>query len=176
MVHTRCHVPADQPFTLPERPLVRTRSACPAVPVDVAGHPSRCVVATHPNGPNNQRMEIERDGLMDEVFVTPRPLEAWTASDVVARSLHRGSLETARADDDAEHDRDRWCSPAACGHEAWQIIWPWLWNVRLEWGHRREPEPLRPTVCASALAPVNAPAAPPPQSWPCRSPGSLLWA
>ena len=48
---------------------------------------------------------------------------------------------------------DRWCSHSACGQEAWQIISQWIWNLRLELGHRLVPEPVRTTEFAPALPP-----------------------
>lgn len=156
VVQARLHVPADQQFTLRERSLVRILSDCPDVPVGADGHSYRLVGATHSRGPKKQRIGIERNGLIDELFLTTLPQEACTASDVVVLSLHRGSFETTLSDEDAEHDPDRWCSLPACGHEAWQVVSPWLWNLRLEVGHQREPEPIRTTECASALSAVTS--------------------
>src|SRR5438105_2145399 len=50
-----------------------------------------------------------------------------------------------------EQDPDRWCSHAAWGQEAWQIISQWVWNIRLELGHQLEPMPARTTEFAPAL-------------------------
>src|SRR5260221_5331515 len=58
-------------------------------------------------------------------------------------------------------DPDRWCSHAACGQEAWQIISQWVWNLRLELGHQLEPEPMRTTEFAPALPLVQEHAVPP---------------
>lgn len=44
----------------------------------------------------------------------------------------RGTL----ADEDVEGDPDRWCSYAAHRQEAWQIIWQWVWNLRLALGQQ----------------------------------------
>jgi hypothetical protein len=108
IVQTRLHLPADQQFTLPESPLVRTLYDCPDVPVGAGGHQYRLVVATHPKGPKKQRIGIERDGLIYELFLTKLPQDAFTASDVVALYLHRGSFETTLSDEDREQDPDRW--------------------------------------------------------------------
>jgi len=51
VVQTRLHLPADQPFTLPESPLVRMLYDFPDVPVGEDGQHYRLVVATHPKGP-----------------------------------------------------------------------------------------------------------------------------
>jgi hypothetical protein len=62
----------------------------------------------------------------------------------------------ALSDEDQEQDPDRWCSHVPCGQECWQIISQWVWNLRLELGHQLEPEPVRTTEFASALAPASA--------------------
>jgi hypothetical protein len=152
VVQTRLHLPADQQFTLPESPLVRTLYDCPDVPVGPTGQRYRLVVTTHPKGSTKQRIGIERDGLIYELFLTKLPQEAFTAADVVALYLHRGSFETVLSDEDREQDPDRWCSHSACGQEAWQIISQWIWNLRLELGHQLEPEPIRTTEFAAAVS------------------------
>jgi hypothetical protein len=83
------------------------------------------VVATHLKGPKKQKIGVERDGLTYELFLTKLPQQAFTASDVVAAYLHRGSFETVLSDEDREQDPDRWCSHSACGQEAWQIVCQW---------------------------------------------------
>jgi hypothetical protein len=115
----------------------------------------RLVVATHPKGPKKQRIGVERDGLIYELFLTQLPQEAFTAADVVALYLHRGSFETVLSDEDREQDPDRWGSHAACGQEAWQIVSQWVWNLRLELGHQLEAEPLRTTEFAPAVSQTN---------------------
>jgi hypothetical protein len=127
------------------------------------GQHYRLVVATHPKGPKKQKIGVERDGLIYELFLTKLPQEAFTTSDVVMLYLHRGSFETVLSDEDSEQEPDRWCSHAACGQEVWQIISQWVWNLRLELGHQLEPEPMRTTEFAPAIAPVTeAPAKPEP--------------
>jgi len=69
---------------------------------------------------------------------------------VVSLYLHRGAFETALWDEDVEQDPDRWCSHAAWGQEAWQIISQWVWNLRLELGHQLHPDPARTTEFAPA--------------------------
>ncbi len=160
VVQTRLHLPADQQFSRPESDLVRTLYDCPDVTIGVSGQRCRLVVATHPAGPTKNRIGVQRDGVVYELFLTRLPQEAFTASDVVAIYLHRGAFETTLSDEDSEQDPDRWCSHAACGQEAWQILSQWLWNLRLELGHQLEPEPLRTTEFAPALLPAKEPITP----------------
>lgn len=152
VVQTRLHLPADQQFSRPESELVRTLYDCPDVTIGANGRHCRLVVATHPVGPTKNRIGVERDGLVYELFLTKLPQEAFTASDVVALYLHRGAFETTLSDEDTEQDPDRWCSHAACGQEAWQIVSQWVWNLRLELGHQLEPEPIRTTEFAAAVS------------------------
>ncbi len=84
VVQTRLRLPADQQFSLPESPLVRTLYDCPNVTVGADEQHSRLVVATHPKGPKKQKIGVERDGLIYELFLTTLPQDAFTASDVVA--------------------------------------------------------------------------------------------
>jgi hypothetical protein len=112
-VHTRMPVPADPHFSFPESPLVRTLSDCASCPCGADGQRDRLVVATHPQGSKKQRMGTLRDGLISELLVTTLAQDVLSAADVVALSLPRGSFETARSDEDREHDPDRWCSQTA---------------------------------------------------------------
>src|SRR5229473_317020 len=160
VVQARLHLPADQQFSRPESGLVRTLYDCPDVTVGASGQRCRIVVATHPAGPTKNRIGVQRDGVIYEVFLTKLPQEAFTAADVVALYLHRGAFETTLSDEDSEQDPDRWCSHAACGQEAWQILSQWVWNLRLELGHLLEPEPMRTTEFAPALPPAKEHAAP----------------
>jgi hypothetical protein len=155
VVQARLHLPADQQFSRPESGLVRTLYDCPDVTVGANGLSFRLVVATHPVGPTKKRIGIERDGLIYELFLTKLPQEAFTSSDVVALYLHRGAFETTLSDEDTEQDPDRWCSHAACGQEAWQIVSQWVWNLRLELGHRLEPSAVRTTEFAPAVSQTN---------------------
>ncbi len=43
----------------------------------------------------------------------------------------------------------------ACWEEAWQIVSQWVWNLRLELGHRLSPTPLRTTEFAPAIPSVT---------------------
>ena len=150
-IQARLHLPADQQFSRPESPLVRTLYDCPQVPIGPTGLCCRVVVATHPAGKTKPPVGIERNGVIYELFWTQLPQDAFTAADVVMLYLHRGSFETALADEDQEQDPDRWCSHTAAGQELWQIISQWVWNLRLEVGHQLAPEPVRTTELAPAL-------------------------
>ncbi len=154
-VQSRLHLPPDQQFSRPESDLVRALYDCPDVQVGPTGQRSRVVVATHPTKGRKSRIGVSRAGVVYELFFTNLPQSAFTASDVVALYLHRGSFEPVLADEDQEQDPDRWCSHSPTGQETWQIINQWVWNLRLELGHQLHPDPLRTTEFAPAcpLAP-----------------------
>jgi len=151
-VQARLHLPADQHLTQPESGICRTLYDCPNQSLGKTGKQVRIIVATHPAGAVKSRVGVTRAGLVYELFLTDLPQSAFTAADVVTLYLHRGAFENALADEDLEQDPDRWCSHAACGQEAWQIISQWVWNLRLELGHQLEPTPVRTTEFAPALA------------------------
>ena len=93
---------------------------------------------------------------VDEVFVTSFPAAGFTATEVPDRSHGRGACEGRLADEDVEGDPDRWASFAALGHELWQVIWHWVWNLRLVLGQRLEQGSSRsiewaPAVCAASV-------------------------
>jgi hypothetical protein len=155
-VQSRLHLPADQPFTRPERDLVRALYDCPDVPVGPDGTRCRVVVATHAAAEQKSRVGLTRAGVVYELFFTNLPQGAFTAADVVALYLHRGAFEMALADEDQEQAPDRWCSQAAWGQECWQILSQWVWNLRLELGHHLQPESARTTELAPALLPPPA--------------------
>jgi hypothetical protein len=125
----------------------------------------RVMVATHPAPSTRPPIGVQRGGLVSERFVTILPQQACVPKDVLDRSLHRGSFETVRADEDVEHDPDRWCSSAPNGQEFWHILGPWVWNLRLELGQHRSPTPMRTTECAPTSEPAPPLASGPPQ-WP----------
>jgi hypothetical protein len=70
------------------------------------------------------------------------------ASDVLDLYLHRGSFETALADEDEEQQMDRWYSHTSCGQKFAQILAQWVWNVRLELWQQLAPAELRTTEFA----------------------------
>ncbi|GHO87667.1 hypothetical protein [Dictyobacter formicarum] len=149
-IQARLCLPPDQPFTLPESGMVRTLYDCPNLPLDGGGKRYRIIVATHPAGTTKSRIGITRDGVVYELFFTNLAPTAFTAADVMALYLHRGSFEPALWDEDLEQDPDRWCSHAPWGQEAWQIISQWIWNLRLELGQQLLAEPVRTTEFAPA--------------------------
>jgi hypothetical protein len=95
------------------------------------------VVATHALTSSSPKVGVERDGTVYELFVNTLPSPAFTASDVLDLYLHRGSFETALADEDIEQDSDRWYSHTPCGQEFCQILaliscgtCDWSWGRR----------------------------------------------
>jgi hypothetical protein len=155
-IQARLHLPADQSFSRPESLLVRQLYDCPDVAGGPAGVRCRVVVATHPKGATRHRIGLCRKGVVYELFVTNLPREAFTAADVLALYLHRGAFEPHLSDEDQELDADRWWSHSPWGQEAWQVISQWVWNLRLELGHRLKPEPLRTTEFVPALDEAHA--------------------
>lgn len=118
-----------------------------------AGQRCRVVVATHPEGSKKSPVGVTRAGVVYELFFSTLPQQAFTAADVVELYLHRGAFEPALSDEDQELDPDRWCSHSAWGQECWQVVAQWVWNLRLELGHRLHPDPVRTTAFAPAFAP-----------------------
>ena len=154
-IQARLKLPPDQHLAHPESGMVRALYDCPNLPLGPEGMRCRLVVATHPAGATKSRIGVTRSGVVYELFLTALPQNALTASDVVALSLHRGAFEKALADEDQEHDPDRWVSPTANGQEAWQIVSQWLWTLRLALGHVLEPTEMRTTEFAPALPPAH---------------------
>ncbi|GCF11934.1 hypothetical protein [Dictyobacter arantiisoli] len=140
--------------------MVRSLYDCPEIPIGPDGKLYRVVVATHQASNKKSPIGVTRKGVVYELFFTNLPQHAFTACDVVELYLHRGAFEPVLSDEDKEQDPDRWCSHAAWGQEAWQVISQWTWNLRLELGHQLKPQPLRTTEFAPALPP------PPPHTAP----------
>ncbi len=153
LVQARLHLPPDQIQQRPESQMVRSLYDCESVPVGPEGVLCRVVVATHPASNKKSPVGITRSGVVYELFFTTLPQQAFTASDVVELYLHRGAFEPALADEHREQDPDRWCSHAAWGQECWQVVSQWVWNLRLELGHRLKPTPIRTTEFAPAISP-----------------------
>ncbi len=164
LVQARLHLPPDQLQQRPESQLVRSLYDCAEIPVGSEGVLCRVVVATHPEGLKKSPVGVTRAGIVYELFFTKLPQQAFTASDVVELYLHRGAFEPVLSDEDSEHDPDRWCSHSAWGQECWQVVSQWIWNLRLELGHRLEPTPIRTTEFAPALSPQSEQVAPRPAS------------
>jgi hypothetical protein len=159
-VRSRLHLPADQQFSSSESGLLRQLYDCPDVALGPEDVRCRVVVATHPASEKKSGIGHTHEGVVYELFFTDLPQDGFTASDVVALYLHRGAFEPVLADEDQEQDPDRWCSHAPAGQEAWQIISPWVWNLRLELGHQLHAEPVRTTDFAPALPPPSPQTAP----------------
>lgn len=96
-----------------------------------------------------------------ELFVTTLPPEGFLAADLLDLYHGRGALEGTLADEDIEGDPDRWCSHAAGGQEFGQVIWQWIWNLRLLLGQQLPDAPTPRSAewsCpASPAAPFDAP-------------------
>src|SRR3989442_716015 len=160
-IQARLKLPPDQHLQHPESGICRALYDCPDLALGPTQEPCRVVIATHPAPAGKSRVGVTRAGVVYELFLTNLPQNAFTASDIVALYLHRGAFETVLADEDLEQDPDRWCSHAACGQEAWQIISQWVWNLRLELGHQLHPDPVRTTEFAPATPPTPPHTAPP---------------
>lgn len=145
-------LPPDEKVTHPETGTSRALFDCPAIPLPGTDLTMRVIVATHPAEASPAPIGVTRDGIVYELFFTALPQVAFTPADVISLYLHRGAFETVLSDEDREQDPDRWVSRTPCGQEFWQIISQWMWNVRLELGHRLAPTPTRTTVFAPALS------------------------
>lgn len=145
--------PAAQVSIHPESGMTRALYDCESVPLTPSGPYVRLVVATHCATSSPPPVGVERDGMVYELFVSTLPSPAFLPSDVLDLYLHRGSFETALADEDGEQDSDRWYSPhTPCGQEFCQILAQWVWNLRLELGQKLSPSELRTTEFAPAVA------------------------
>jgi hypothetical protein len=151
-IQARLTLPPDQHTTHPETGTHRALFDFPDVLLTPTGPRSRVIVATHPATATAAPIGVTRDQLVYELFLTALPQGAFTPADVLALYLHRGAFEIVLSDEDKEQDPDRWCSRTACGQELWQIINQWMWNLRLELGHRLSPTPMRTTEFAPAAA------------------------
>jgi hypothetical protein len=149
-VQARLALPPDQQTTHPESGTCRALFDCPDVLLTPTGPRSRVIVATHPATSTAAPVGVTRDQCVYELFFTALPQGAFTPADVLALYLHRGAFETVLSDEDKEQDPDRWCSHTACGQELWQVVCQWMWNLRLELGHRLHPTPVRTTEFAPA--------------------------
>jgi hypothetical protein len=156
LVQARLHLPPDQFQQRPESQVGRCLYDCPEVPVGSEGVSCRVVVATHPASNQKSPVGVTRAGVVYELFFTNLPHQAFTASAVIELYLHRGAFEPVLADEDRAQATSRWCSHAAWGQECWQVVAQWVWNLRLELGHRLKPEPLRTTEFTPALGAPKA--------------------
>jgi hypothetical protein len=117
--------PPVEVCTHPESGTLRALYDCPDIPLTTGGPRVRLVVASHPATSAPHKIGKKRDGVIYELFVTRLAAPAFSAKDVLDLYLHRGSFETALADEDVEQDPDRWCSRTPWGQEFWQILAQW---------------------------------------------------
>lgn len=173
-VQARLALPPDQQTTHPETGTCRALFDCPDVLLTPTGPRSRVIIATHKASATPSPIGVTRDGMVYELFFTALPQGAFTPADVVALYLHRGAFEIVLADEDKQQEPDRWCSHTACGQEFWQVVSQWMWNLRLELGHRLHPTPMHTTEFAPAQAqPLPQPASDEPV---CVTYGPPEWA
>jgi hypothetical protein len=149
-VQARLQRPPDQVITHPESGTCRALFDCAKIPLPGTAWLTRVVIATHRASATPAPVGVTRDGMVYELFFTALPQEAFTAADVVHLYLHRGAFETVLCDEDQEQDPDRWVSHSPHGQQVWQILSQWMWNLRLELGHRFHPRPMRLTTFAPA--------------------------
>jgi hypothetical protein len=147
---------------------------CPDIPLTPMGPCIRVIVATHPATGTTAPIGSTQDGVVYELFFTILPQAAFTPADIVDLYLHRGAFETVLGDEDKEQDPDRWVSHTPSGQEFWQVISQWMWNIRLELGHRLHPTPMRTTEFAPAHA--ESPPHPVADNTPSITYGPLEWA
>jgi hypothetical protein len=140
----------DEMSTHPETGTCRALFDCPNIPLPGTGLTMRVIVATHKASGISAPVGVTREGVVYELFFTALPSPAFTPADVVNLYLHRGAFETVLYDEDQEQDPDRWVSHTPCGQAFWQVISQWMWNLRLELGHRFHPTELRFTEFAQA--------------------------
>jgi hypothetical protein len=173
-VQARLALPPDQETAHPETGTCRMLFDCPDIPLTGTELRTRVIVATHPATGTAAPIGVTRDGVVYELFFTALPQVAFTPADVVDLYLRRGAFETVLSDEDQEQDPDRWVSHTSCGQEFWQILSQWMWNVRLELGHRFNPTPMRTTEFAEAKA--SSLPAPIPENTPSVIYGRARWA
>ncbi len=143
--------PPVEVCTHPESGAARALYDGSPIPLTAGGPLVRLIVASHPATSPSPAIGKKRDGMVYELFGTRLAAPAFSAKDVLDLYLHRGSFETVLADEDREQDPDRWCSHPPCGQEFWQILSPWMWNLRLELGQHLSPTQMRTTEFAPAL-------------------------
>jgi hypothetical protein len=100
-IQARLHLPADQSLPSFESGICRALYDCPAQRLSENGPLVGVIVRTHPaptKKKKKRQVGIIGDGIVSELFWTNLPQSAFTASDVVSLSLHRGAFETALSD------------------------------------------------------------------------------
>src|SRR6266568_3936340 len=140
------------------RGICRALYDCPDQRLDESGPLVRVIVATHPaptTKKKKRQVGLIRDGVVYELFWTKLPQSAFTASDVVSLSLHRGSFETALEDEDQEQEPDRWCSHSAWGRKPGRSWLSGAGTCDWSWGTSLPPFPVRTTEFAPARRAPN---------------------
>ncbi|HEY1353868.1 MAG TPA: hypothetical protein VGF67_30020 [Ktedonobacteraceae bacterium] len=165
--------PAAIICTHPESPTTRALCDCPNVPLSPAGPLVRLIVTASPTTSASPSVGEQRGESVYELFISTLPSPAFSAQDVLDRSLHRGSFETVLAEEDEEQDADRWVSHTPCGQQFFPILAQWLGKLRLELGQHLAPAVVRTTEWAPAHAVSPAPVREPP---PAVASGPAQWA
>jgi hypothetical protein len=131
--------------------------------LDVLIHPDaprcRLLIIRHPWSGKPVTVGTRVGEWVYELFVTTLPPEGFLATDLLDLYHGRGAFEGTLADEDTEGDPDRWCSHAPHGQELWQIVWQWIWNLRLLLGQALYDRPL---LRAADWSPPDAAALGPP--------------
>ncbi len=110
-----------------------------------------------------------------ELFLTTLPADGFLATDVLDLYHGRGAFEGTLADEDVEGDPDRWCSYSPAGQELWQVVWQWVWNLRLALGRQVADEPVRAIEWAPPRTASPTPVAVP-LDQPAETYGPWQWA
>ena len=92
------------------------------------------------------------NGFVYELFLTTAPVQCLRANEVVDVYYQRGGFERVLSDEDAEQDRDGWCSGTPLGQEFWQILSQWVWNTRLQLGMINQEQSLRRTCWSERVS------------------------
>lgn len=121
-------------ITAPESQIVSELFEVPALALEPEAQPLRVILMRRSwQGERVSAGKHEGDWVY-ELFVTSLPADGFQTTDVLDLYHGRGGFEAALADEEVEGDPDRWCSSAALGQELWQIVWQWVWNLRLALG------------------------------------------
>jgi hypothetical protein len=171
-IQARLAQPPNQEVTHSESGTCRALFNGPDVLLTATGPHCRVIIATRQA--SSTSIGVLRDGVVSERFFPCLPQGAFPSADGVALSLHRGAFEPVLSDEDQEQQPDRWCSQRACGQECWHVGSQWMWNLRLELGHRLHPTTMRPSDCAPAHP--HALSSPAPEPLPQVTYGLPQWA
>lgn len=149
-VRVRLQQPPDQQTRHPESGASRALSDCLDIPLTPTGLRVRMLLAARLATASPPAIGTLHNGMVSEQFFPTVPPHAFTPADVRDLYVQRGSFETVLADEDQEHDPDRWVSQTPCGQAFWHILSQWVWNLRLEFGQHVSASPMRVTALASS--------------------------